>query len=541
MMNFIITILFTPACLWIPEPADVVGRDIDREADSDVDADSDADADGDVDADTGDDTGSTDADGDGYPADGGDCDDTNASVNPGAPPDELCDGVDDNCDGVGPSGCGRSGTYVIEDIGRTSIEGDHDSAGQATALVDLDGDGVAEVAIGAPTLDGEENSSGGVHVFRGPLLAGALSVADADGALGGELAGDSAGWPLTASSDLSGDGVDDLLVGAYQSDDGAQDAGKIYLVSGIPGRDDHLGDSVGSIVGAVANEWVGYRVAAPGDLDGDGVGDVLVGAAVYSANDARIGIFLGPLADNRWSDSPDHAIRCDSCVWNANSGVAAIGDADGDGLADWYAAPDGGGVVYVWRGVPASESFDDADATVALVGDGARYGSSVYPSSRAGGDVNGDGFDDFSFGTGGLYGDSYQVPAESWLLHGPLASGAHTVNEAAATFSAADDEASPGQPVINGDLDGDGHHDVATVGALGDPWSEYVLAVWYGPVSGTYSTEDAPLQISGGGVGTPFGPDFAADATEDGLDDLLVSASNGTSSPSVWLIPGVGF
>ena len=59
MMNFIITILFTPACLWIPEPADVVGGEVDTEADGDVDADSDADADADADSDADSDTGAS--------------------------------------------------------------------------------------------------------------------------------------------------------------------------------------------------------------------------------------------------------------------------------------------------------------------------------------------------------------------------------------------------------------------------------------------------------------------------------------------------
>ncbi|MFZ5478991.1 MAG: putative metal-binding motif-containing protein, partial [Myxococcota bacterium] len=151
-------ILAFGACLWIGDDThtkriydarDQPGTPDDGEGDADIDADTDADSDSDADTDADSDTDAPpDRDGDGY--DGlEDCDDSDASVNPGVPPDEACDGVDDNCDGVGPSGCGRSGAFVVEDIASTSIEGDHDYAGLATALVDLDDDGVAEVVIGA--------------------------------------------------------------------------------------------------------------------------------------------------------------------------------------------------------------------------------------------------------------------------------------------------------------------------------------------------------------------------------------------------------
>ncbi|MFZ5476674.1 MAG: hypothetical protein ACOZNI_07865, partial [Myxococcota bacterium] len=392
------------------------------------------------------------------------------------------------------------------------------------------------------SMDGGENSSGGVLVFRGPLAAGALSVSDADGSLAGELAGDAAGSTLTASADLGGDGVDDLLVGAYQNDDGAENSGKVYLVSGIPGSAEPLGDSLASIVGALGNGWVGYGVAAPGDLDGDGAADVVVGSTSSSASDAKIAIFSGPFTGDRWTDEPDFAIRCDACGWNSADGVGAIGDADGDGLADWYATVSGASLTYIWSGAPVSDSFDDADARWALTGDAARYGAGFFPPERQGGDVDADGRDDFTLRSASVDGGtSYYVQSVAWLISGSVVTGVHTVDEASASFVAEDERAVAGQPEVCGDVDGDGRNDVVSVGTLGDPWSEYALVVWYGSVTGSHTPDDAPLQISGGAVGTPFAPDFAADATGDGLDDLLVTTTNGTSSPSVWLIPGLGF
>ncbi len=164
---------------------------------------------------------------------------------------------------------------------------------ESFASGDFNGDGMADLAAGSgrslgwpPTdetfPDGTpaDRSTGQVAVFLGPLAAGALNTGEADAWLVGEGHAHHLGTSLAAADDISGDGADELFVGAggYVESDSPR-VGAVYLVHSPFAGVVHVGDEptkwVGSQGVGLPSEGLGGLVVSPGDLTGDGVPDAL--------------------------------------------------------------------------------------------------------------------------------------------------------------------------------------------------------------------------------------------------------------------------
>lgn len=110
-----------------------------------------------------------------------------------------------------------------------------DAAGTSVAMSpDINGDGLADTLIGAPFATG----TGRAYVVYGRNATGSVSLTDISTGLGGfavegEADGDWAGYALAAPGDVNGDGVPDIVIGAYRSDVSGSDSGCVYVLYGI--------------------------------------------------------------------------------------------------------------------------------------------------------------------------------------------------------------------------------------------------------------------------------------------------------------------
>jgi hypothetical protein len=212
----------------------------------------------------------------------------------------------------------------------TTLHGEaaDDWFGQSVAIGDLDGDGKAEIIVGAPYNDRNGSAAGAVFIYRG----GTQPPAAPWKILVGEAPNDQFGWSVAWLGDVDGDGFGDIAVGArLHSAPLKFAAGRVYLFHGGPAMDT-IAD--GSWSGEAANDWFGNVVRGPGDVDGGGRPDLLVGAPYNDRNGSAAGaVYLF-----RGEQPPGSAAAAVYTGESANAqfgwDAGAPGDVTGDGRPD---------------------------------------------------------------------------------------------------------------------------------------------------------------------------------------------------------------
>ncbi len=154
-----------------------------------------------------------------------------------------------------------------------------------TSLGDLDGDGVTDLAVGARADSTEGYSRGAVYVLIMNTDGTAKSSTKiASGTGGGPTLADvdRFGGSVTSLGDLDGDGVSDLAVGAVGDDTGAYNGGAVHVLfmnaNGTAKSSTKIASGTNGGPALADGDFFGRSVAALGDLDGDGVTDLAVGA-----------------------------------------------------------------------------------------------------------------------------------------------------------------------------------------------------------------------------------------------------------------------
>lgn len=418
--------------------------------------------------------------------------------------------------------------FRIEGIGA----GDRTGYSVASAG-DINGDGFDDLIIGASSY-GDPTGASFVVFGQPDDFAPVINLSALNGSDGFRILGlnydDRTGCSVASIGDMNGDGFDDIVIGARYADPHGQSSGTAYVVFGKSGG--FTGDiDLNSLNGTNGfkftghvGDYVGNSVASAGDVNGDGIDDVII--AGYNTHIGGIDtgaafVIFGKTAAypsaidlNDLDGENGYRIAGNIHAHEVGSSVASAGDVNGDGFDDIIIGAKsayGGGafVVFGRAGRPPSHvdvSSLTGETGFRISGSGEAYDYAGTSVSSAG-DINGDGFDDLIVGAPGFY-STYDLTPEgnSYVVFG------HRAFEAVSRIGT-----NIGQ-TINGGM---GQDQIS--GLAGDDtlkgW-EAADTMWGGLGNDVYVLEDA--NGSGGGFPLVKAYDTVIESPDEGIDTVKV-------------------
>jgi hypothetical protein len=398
---------------------------------------------------------------------------------------------------------------------------------------DVNNDGFDDVIIGARGNDRRGIQSGRVYLFYGPL-SGSLAATDADAIISGAEFNE-IGHVVASAGDPNGDGFDDIVIGTAIA--GSSFQGQVFVFNGPLFGERTAASADAVITGSFSNESFGASVASA-DVNDDGIPDLIAGAPRFplgGVDTGRAYVFYGPIAGSMIATDADVIIFGEDLNDGFGTSAASAGDVNGDGVDDVIVGAnqlfnEGNGKAYVFYG-PLAGSIQAAAADAIMVGEAAQ---NLFGISVAGvGDFNGDGFDDVLVGAWDNDGGGVRS-GRAYTFFGPLAG---TIAAAEADFivtGAAGDQL--GLSVAGGDLNGDGFGDLI-IGAPqfndGDPG---YAAIFFGTgqsgqgLSLTLTPHNPPIVIPPAGGSFRYDLDLGNEGNTTRTIDVWVTLTGpGTS------------
>jgi hypothetical protein len=414
---------------------------------------------------------------------------------------------------------------------------------------DVNGDGYADVIVGARNYDAGQTDEGAAFVFLGSAsgIVAAGNPGNADSQLESDQAFGRVGGSVAGAGDVNGDGYADVIIGAsnYDAGEGAgEGAAFLFLGSASGIADGNPATAAAQFESDQASARLGFSVSGAGDVNGDGYADVIVGAYGYDAGqgayEGAAFVFLGSASGIADGNPATAATQFESNQASARLGysVSGAGDVNGDGYADvivgayGYDAGHGAyeGAAFVFPG-SASGIADGNPATAAALLQSNQEYAHLGQSVSGAGDVNGDGFADVIVGASNY--DAGQIREGAAFVFLGSASGIADGSPATAAAQLESDQefAYLGQSVSGaGDVNGDGFADVI-VGAFtydAGEATEGAAFVFMGSASGIAdgnpTTAAAQLESNEASAWLGYSVSGAGDVNADGFADVIAGA-----------------
>ncbi|MCK4579580.1 MAG: FG-GAP repeat protein, partial [Candidatus Marinimicrobia bacterium] len=417
------------------------------------------------------------------------------------------------------SGLGALGTPSNADWNHDAYgyDGSHygDFAGTAG---DVNGDGYSDIVVGAPDFDFTYNNEGLVFIYLGSETGLNTTFhryysGGYEGAFLGSIA---------TAGDINGDGFADIVVGSNPSE-----YGNVYVFKGS--GDGLAATGVASTMASwsvatlVQNSTFGGSVGTAGDIDGDGLCDIIVGDGRNETVFVYFGSFPGI------ESTPSQTIDGGEAIRYFGRAMNTAGDIDADGYMDVIVGDRGydgnfssEGIAYIYYGSTDGVNTTTPDWEVT----GGEHGAWLGWAVNSAGDVNGDGYGDIIIGAPGYgdYGAAFVYYGSASGIAGPPDIVVGDENQGEVCF---------GEVVAPaGDVNGDGYDDVIVSAPIYNVTSggrEGAAFLYLGSSQGLVETPAWDVFGEGGNYyGSAIGS--AGDVNGDGYSDFFVYGTRNTTT-----------